>query len=264
MSHTHPNAANIASPFHGQPKTPVEDIKARYDADMRALWMVEDGNLLVGTDAAGIQLRILAHYMKSEAYRSAILDGNKDDGTDIHNLNRKALGHVCKDRDTAKTFIYAWLLGASIPKIAEILSCSIPKASKAVDNFLAALPELNRVKSLLIPKDAARGYFIGLDGRKVKCDSEHLMLAGYLQSGESIIMKRWIIEWKKLADVQRIKYKLVDFVHDETQVEVPNMEEAEKLQRVQKIAMDSLTKDLDLFCPMDVESDIGENWRETH
>jgi len=264
MSHSKPNQANIAAPFHGAPKTAVEEVKAKYDSRMRALWEVEEGNYLVGTDASGIQLRILASIMQSTDYRSAILTGDKALETDIHNLNRKALGPMCRDRDTAKTFIYAWLLGASNTKIAEILQCTAPQASTAVDNFLTSLPELKKIKGLMIPKDARRGYFIGLDGRQVKCSSEHLMLAGYLQSGEAIAMKRWVVEWTRAATKQEIPYKLVDFVHDEVQVEVPTMDAAMKLEEVQKAAIIKVSNDLNLFCPLDIETSVGKSWLQTH
>ena len=265
MSHSNPNQANIPSPFHGAPKTAVEEIKARYDADMRALWTVEDGCYLVGTDAEGIQLRVLAHIMKSDDYVDAICNGDKKFETDIHNLNRKALGTICKDRDDAKTFIYAWLLGASVTKVAEILGCNVGQASNAVDNFLRSLPELNKVKSLMIPRDARKGYFTGLDGRKVKCDSEHLMLAGYLQSGESIVMKRATVLWKGWVDKTGIEYKLTDLVHDEWQTEVRGtMEEAEEVGRLQRLSLEQVGKDLGMYCPLAGSTDIGTDWLATH
>ena len=265
MSHSKPNQANIPSPFHGVPETAVEEIKARYDAEMRALWTVDDGCYLVGTDAEGIQLRVLAHIMESDEYVEAIVNGDKALETDIHNLNRKALGSICKDRDDAKTFIYAWLLGASVTKVAEILGCSIPQASTAVDNFLTSLPELNKVKSLMIPKDARKGFFIGLDGRKVMCDSEHLMLAGYLQSGESIVMKKATVLWKEWVDATGIDYKLVDLVHDEWQTEVRGtMAEAEEVGRLQRLSLERVGEDLGMYCPLAGSTDIGLDWDMTH
>lgn len=262
MSHSAPNQANIFSPFHGEPRNAVEQVKAEYDYKLRALWCTD--KILVGTDAAGIQLRILTHYMKSPDYRDSIVSGKKEDLTDIHNLNKKALGPVCRDRDTAKTYIYAWLLGAGTNKIASILSTNNKKAKEAVANFLESLPELKKLKTGKIPFDAARGYFDGLDGRKVLCDSEHLMLAGYLQNGEAIVMKMWIREWKRLAGEAGLWYKLVDFVHDECQTEVNTMEDAEKLKTFQAQAMNTVAEELDLYCPLEVESQVGSNWAETH
>jgi DNA polymerase I len=263
MSHSNPNQANIFAPFHGEPKNAVEEVKAKYDYALRNLWQ-SDG-YLVGTDAEGIQLRVLAHIMKSAAYRDAICSGKKEDKTDIHNLNKNALGPVCRDRDAAKTFIYAFLLGASPAKVAEILNCSVSQAKDAVATFLNSLPELKKVKEHKIPMDAARGYFVGLDGRKVQCDSEHLMLAGYLQSGEATIMKHANVLWRKEADKTGIRYKQIDFVHDEWQTDVlGTMQEAEEIGRLQRWAIEKTGENLGMFCPLAGSTDIGKSWAETH
>lgn len=102
MAHTNPNQANIFSPFHGTPKTSVEEVKAKYDYDLRALWGTD--HLLLGTDLDAAQLRVLACVMKSATWRDAIMKGDKKAGTDIHSINQGVLGSVCRDRDTAKTF----------------------------------------------------------------------------------------------------------------------------------------------------------------
>lgn len=265
MAHSNPNSANIPAPFHGDPKSPVEEVKARYDGPMRECFTTPEGAYLVGCDAAGIQLRILAHYMKSLEYVEAIVNGVKEDGTDIHNLNRKALGSTCRDRDVAKTFIYAWLLGAGVGKIASILGCSMPQAKKAIDNFLSSLPELKKVKTVMIPRDASRGFFIGLDGRKVPCTSDHLMLAGYLQNGEAVIMKRATLKWIVAAKKEGINFKLVNFVHDEWQVEVTGTKsEADRMGQIMCQALVDVGDELDLFCPLEGEYRVGQNWAETH
>lgn len=262
MSHSSPNQANIPSVFHGDPKTAVEEVKDKYDGELRSLFKTD--HYLVGADAEGIQLRILAHYMQSKDYRDAILDGTKEDETDIHNLNKKALGPICKDRDVAKTFIYAWLLGAGLPKIASILGCTIAQAKKAEQNFLDSLPELRKVKKLIVPRDASRGYFIGLDGRKVECSSEHLMLAGYLQNGEAVVMKHATVKWTGKAKREGIRFRLLDLVHDEWQVECPTKEEAERIGKLMCESLEEVGRDLDLFCPLSGEYTIGKNWRDTH
>jgi len=264
MSHSNPNQANIPSLFEGEPKTAVEEVKHKYNGRIRECFTVPSGCWLVGTDAESIQLRVLCHYLKSEEYRDAIVNGDKTKGTDIHSVNMRSLGISGISRDTAKTFIYAWLLGASNGKVASILKCTTTLAGRAVQQFLESLPELKRVKELIIPRDAGRGYFVGLDGRKVLCDSAHLMLAGYLQNGEAIAMKMWIREWKRMADDAGLWYKLVDFVHDEVQVEVETEEDAEKLIIIQQEAMNIVSKQLNLFCPLEVSGDIGYNWAETH
>jgi DNA polymerase-1 len=262
MSHSAPNQANIFSPFHGEVRTAVDQVKSDYDEQLRGLWHTD--KVLVGTDADGIQARLLAHFMKSEAYRDAIVNGRKEDETDIHNLNRRALGLEHVTRDMAKTFLYGWLLGAGTAKVASILRTGNKQAKQAMDNFLENIPELKELKQGKIPTDARRGYFEGLDGRKVLCDSEHLMLAGYLQNGEAVAMKRWIIEWKGMADRFGLWYRLVDFVHDEVVCEVETEEDGKLLMQIQEKAMEKVSNELGLFCPLTISGDIGKTWVDVH
>lgn len=265
MSHSNPNQANIPAILGKDPETPVEEVKAEYNGRMRELFEADKGAHLVGCDAEGIQLRILCHYMESADYRDAILSGDKKLKTDIHSLNQRALGPICKSRDDAKTFIYAWILGAGIPKIASILGCSNSDASKAVSNFLASLPELDRLKKVDVVTDAARGFFVGLDGRRVPCNSKHLMLAGYLQNGEAVIMKHANILWYKQLKEQGYDFKQVNFVHDEWQTVVyGGYSKAEEVGRIQAQAIKEVGKRLKLYCELDGKAKVGRNWKETH
>ena len=265
MSHSSPNLANISSPFHGEVVTAVDMVKERFDGKLRAMFTVDEGNWLVGTDAESIQLRILAHYLKNDEYVSAITEGKKEDETDIHNVNRKALGLDHLTRDHAKTFIYAWLLGAGTGKVARILNCSTRLAKGAVDSFVERTAGLGKLKSGRIRRDAARGFFEGLDGRKVVCPSEYLMLAGYLQNGEAVIMKRANWLWDKWCTEEGLNFKQVNFVHDEWQTEVAGTyEEAVRVGELQCKSLVAVGEELGLFCPMSGETKIGRNWLETH
>jgi DNA polymerase I len=260
MSHNSPNMANIPTG------------KSAYSSEMRALWTVGNERLLVGVDAEGIQLRILAHYMNDERFTFGVTKGNKTDGTDPHTLNKHALGEVCKSRDDAKTFIYAWLLGAGLGKVSQILGCSREEAEEANENFLKYYPGLSRLKKEVIPADAERGYFRGIDGRFVQVASEHYVLAGYLQNGESVVMKRACRMWKEKLNRERIPYWLVNFVHDEWQTETVNdLDTAIYVAETQANAIKQVGLDLGLNCPLagsfkrdDGTFTIGQNWYETH
>lgn len=263
MSHSGPNMANI--PAHGD---------SLYATEMRSFWDTEKNNWLVGVDADGIQLRILAHYMDDPTFTESLINGRKEDGTDAHSLNRLALGEVCKDRDTAKTFIYAWLLGAGKGKVAEILGCGPREAKNATANFIRSYPGLHRLKEEIIPRDAARGYFQGLDGRYILCDSEHHMLAGYLQAGEAIVMKHACRLWtnRLRKEFPNVSWWLVNFVHDEWQTEVKgSYEEAELVAKIQAESITQAGINLGVKCPLagswlnsHGKPAIGRNWSETH
>ena len=265
MAHSAPNQANIPAAFHGTPKTAVEIVKDEYDGRMRCLWTVEDGNYLVGTDAEGIQLRILAHLMNSEEYIHAIVSGRKEDETDIHNLNRKALGISHVTRDMAKTFIYAFLLGAGVAKVATILKVNQREAGEAVDNFMNSIQGLSDLKKKVVPHIAKRGWFKGLDGRKVPVPSEHKALAGMLQNGEAVVMKHSALTWATAANKLGIKYKLVTWPHDEWQTEVEgSMNDAELLGSIQRQSIVDTGKKLSILCPLAGSTDIGRTWGDTH
>lgn len=272
LAHKKPNQANVSSEFHGEVKTAVDRVKDDYDGLLRSFWQAEPGTVLVGTDAEGIQLRILAHLMKSQAYVDAIIHGVKEDETDIHNVNRRALSLDHITRNQAKTFIYAFLLGAGVGLTSHILKCSTSEASKAIENFTQSIDGLAELKNNVIPQCAAKGYFIGLDGRKVRIPGEHYVLAGMLQNGESTIMKHAARIWIEEARERMIPFKLCTWPHDEWQTEVGlpsypmslNMEMAEELGSIQRQSIVTAGERLGMFCPLAGSTDIGYNWKETH
>lgn len=268
-SHKNPNTANISRVFHGEPRSAVEQIKSEFDYRLRECWDVPEGSWLVGADADGIQLRILGDYIwrhfDQPEYAKAIVEGRKEDETDIHNMNRKALGLNHLTRDDAKTFIYAWVLNAGIPKIASILRCDIPLAVTAKDNFERSIAGLGPFKNDLIPYIAKQGYFKGYDGRKVKVPSLHKTLAGILQNGEAVVMKHAMQRWMKEARSEGITFKLSTWVHDEWQVEVIGGEdEAHRLGELMKDSIRHIGVDLGFYCPLEGSYSVGKNWRETH
>lgn len=268
-AHKAPNTANIASVFHGTPTNAVEEIKARYDRHLRECWDTPEGSYLVGCDADGIQLRVLADYMwrhfDADMYAKAIMEGKKENETDIHNMNKNALGVEGGTRDMAKTFIYAWLLGAGVAKTASILGVGVKEATAARTRFEQNIDGLAALKRRLVPYIAEQGYFTGYDGRKVKVPSEYKVLAGLLQSGESVLMKHTLINFHTKARAEGINFKMVGFIHDEYQIEViGTKEEAEHMGNLVATTMTQTGEDLGFRIPTPGSYEVGRNWLDTH
>jgi DNA polymerase-1 len=265
MSHQAPNLGNVAAAKSIKYKGPaLEKLAIEYGSRMRALWTTSNPDWwLVGTDAVGIQLRIFAHYINDPEFIKAVCEGNSKDGSDPHSLNARVLG---VPRDVAKTFIYAFLLGAGDAKIGEIVGGSKRDGRDAKQKYVEAYPGLKLLRETQIPRDAARGFFQSFDGRLVVCDSEHLMMAGYLQTGEACIMKHANVLWRKKANELKIPYRQVNFVHDEWQTEVcsPEKGQAESLGRIQCDAIRVVGEMFKLNCPMAGDTRVGKNWLETH
>lgn len=271
MAHQSPNTANIPNEFDTSGK------KKLLGKELRSLWCAPKKRLLVGCDAEGIQLRIFAHYIDDPVFTQSLIDGKKEDKSDPHSLNQSILGEVCKTRQAAKRFIYALLLGAGNGKLREILECSPEAAQEALDRLLERYTGFAYLKEKVIPLDAKRGWFVGLDGRAVRIPGEdlgsrrHLCMSGYLQNGEAVAMKLATLKWwPRLRDYDA---KIVNFVHDEWQVEVPN--DTRIAIEVAKMMADSLRQvgeDLKLKCPLagsywndDLKDyTIATNWSKTH
>lgn len=257
-SHKNPNTGNITG------------VESEFGEDMRRLWMAGQGFRQIGCDAEGIQLRILAHYMDDREFTEALVRGSSDDGTDVHTLNWRKLNgdkpdYPCRNRKTAKTFIYSYLLGAGVAKTAQIFGCSTSEAATARDRFVSSFPGLQRIKKELIPSDARRGYFTGIDGRPVMCDNEHLMLAGYLQNGETVVMKLANWHWWEQLKKEKIPFWQMAYVHDEWQTRVEDNEElARYVGQVQAESIKWAGEELGLKCPLAGSFKIGYNWKDCH
>jgi DNA polymerase-1 len=275
MAHQQPNTANI-------PRELKEDGSPKLlGREMRELWCAPRNKLLVGVDAEGIQLRVFAHYIDDPEFTEALVKGKKDDKTDPHSLNQRVLGSHCKTRQAAKRFIYALLLGGGITKLAFILGCSEADAREALDRVLRKYTGFATLKKEVFPKDGRRGYFIGLDGRKIPIpgetqrDREHLAMSGYLQAGEAIVIKRAaiLIDDVLKDDKAAGKWKFINIVHDELQSEVGK--DWHYAERVAKVCADAIVQAGETYglkCPMagsywnddNKKLTIGKNWYVTH
>lgn len=273
MAHQAPNTANIPNPVDTQGKPRL------YGAEMRSLWYAPANRLLVGVDAEGIQLRIFAHYINDPEFTEALVNGRKDLKSDPHSLNQRVLGDVCKSRAAAKRFIYALLLGAGIRKLSEVLECKPEQTQEALDRLLQRYQGWKRLKETIIPEDAANGFFVGLDGRRVKIfgntesERRHLAMSGYLQNGEAVVMKHATLRWYKRLRERDIEFKLVNMVHDEWQTECEeNWNTALIIAHEQADSLRWVGEKLNLRCPLagsywndDLKDyTIGKNWKVTH
>jgi len=242
MTHSKPNLAQVPSS------------SSLYGPECRSCWIVPKGYKLVGIDASGLELRMLAHFMNDADYTNTILTG------DIHTANQKAAG--LDTRNQAKTFIYAYLYGAGDEKIGSIAGGGRAKGKKLKDSFLKATPALAKLKEN-VAQSAAKGYITGLDGRKVFIRSEHAALNSCLQSAGSLIMKQALIILDRYAILWGIDYKFVGNIHDEFQVEVRE-DQASKFGALAASCIEAAGIHFKLRCPLAGEFNVGNSWADTH
>ena len=240
MTHQSPNMAQVPA------------VSAPFGTECRSCWTVDEGNVLVGIDASGLELRMLAHYMDDEKYTNELLNG------DIHTANQRAAG--LESRPLAKTFIYAFLYGAGDAKIGAIVGGNSNTGRGLKETFLSNTPSLERVRGDTL-RQAASGILTGLDGRKLRVRSEHAALNTLLQGAGAIVMKQALVH---LSDrLKNIPHRFVANVHDEWQIET-TAHYADTVGRIGVRAIRIAGETLSLRCPLDGEYRVGNNWAETH
>ena len=242
MAHRNPNMAQVPS------------VKSPYGVECRACWTTPKGYKLIGIDASGLELRMLAHYMKDEEFTNEIING------DIHSRNQKTAG--LKSRDQAKTFIYALLYGAGDAKLGSVVGGSKTIGKRLRERFFANQPTFKSLRDR-VTKAAAKGSLKGLDGRKIFIRNAHASLNSLLQGGGAIVMKRALIILNNEATKNNLDYKFVANIHDEWQVEVRE-DHAKEFGALAVQAIEKAGDYYEMRCPLDAEYKVGDDWSETH
>jgi DNA polymerase I-like protein with 3'-5' exonuclease and polymerase domains len=242
MTHNSPNMAQVPS------------VVAPYGKECRACWTVAEGYKLIGIDASGLELRMLAHYMKDEDFKNEILHG------DIHSANQRLAG--LESRNQAKTFIYALLYGAGDEKLGSVVGGNRRDGTKLRKHFFDNLPAFKHLKDA-VGRAASKGFLKGLDGRRLYVRSEHAALNTLLQSAGAIVMKHAMINLHRDIKLNTLDAHFVCNVHDEWQIEVLE-KQADFVGQLGVDAIRRTGEELELFCELDGEYKIGDNWSETH
>jgi len=266
-SHVSPNMAQVPSVGH------------TYGAECRALFTAPEGWMLIGTDAAGLELRALGAWL-------AHFDGGEyaklvsTDGFDVHTYNAKLFGiydgqgEIQKaTRDLSKRLIYALLYGAGAKKVGSVVDITLSEqqqyevGKKTIDTFYRNLPAIKKLKDKIDERITTRGYLVGIDGRHLQIRSRHSALNQLLQSTGAVVMKKATCILHEDLEAAGLKhgkdYGFCANIHDEYQIAVlPNY--VEQVQEVSIKAIEKSGEFFGLLCPFTGESRSGYNWKETH
>lgn len=261
MTHARPNIAQVPAGY------------SPYGHECRECFTVPPGKRQVGADASALELRCLAGYMAlwdEGAYIKTVTEGKKEDGTEIHTVNRKAL--QIESRDDAKTWFYAFIYGAGDEKLGSILlkkkgNQARQRGKASRDAFLKNLPALGKFVNTVQQKVKKNKVLKGLDGRWLHIRSQHAALNTLLQSAGAIIMKVALVVLDKrlqaMGYVPGVNYEFIANVHDEWQIEC-DADIAEAVGVCAVEAMEQAGRDLKFRCPITGESRTGSSWAETH
>lgn len=232
--------------------------------ECRSLFMAREGHSLVDCDAAGIQLRMLGHYLHKYdggLYAREIAEG------DVHTRNMHAA--ELPSRPIAKEWIYAFLFGAGQEKLGAIANPDLSVEEKRAlgkkfkNKFLNANPAISDLLQDCKDVFTHRGHIKSLDGRVLYPRGDYKTLNTLLQGGEAVVMKKACnLATQKLKE-KKINYFQVAYIHDEILLEVREGQEIEAGEIV-KAAIVRAGECLNLKIPLDGAYKIGKTWEETH
>ena len=229
------------------------------DERFRELFTASPRMVMVGADLAGIELRMLAHYLArydGGRYADILLNG------DIHQVNADKIGI---SRRAVKTVTYAFLYGAGDAKIGLSVDKQLsPNKARAKGKqvraaFIEAIDGLSELLQA-VKKRSASGTIMAIDGRKIYVDSTHKALNYLLQCSAGVIAKRWLLITHE--NLPPTAHQLA-FVHDELQYECKK-EDVEDLKFLLELSAAQAGEYYSLRIPIAAEAKSGATWAEVH
>jgi DNA polymerase I-like protein with 3'-5' exonuclease and polymerase domains len=218
------------------------------------------------------------------AYAETVVNGRKEDGTDVHSVNRRVM-HL-NTRDNAKTGIYALLYGAGDYKLGTIVYDDFTDDQRRAFNakyrtkkqrdgalrrlggelrarMMEGLPAFGALVEAVKKAVKERGHLRGLDGRLLHVRSEHAALNTLLQSAGALVMKKALVILDSDIVVRNYPAFFVANVHDEWQIDTRE----DIAHEVGKLAADAIRRAGEHFkfrCPLSGNYAVGRTWAGTH
>ncbi len=227
--------------------------------EFRELFTASPNQIMVGADLAGIELRMLGHYLGrwSDSFADTLLNG------DIHQQNADRVG---VSRRQIKTITYAFIYGAGDAKIGHSYDSSLndrtakTKGKEIREAFVSAIDGLAELLAA-IKTASEKGFVRSIDKRKIAVDSPHKALNYLLQSGAGVIAKRWMAI--NHENTKELCCSQLAFIHDELQFECDPVDaDAVSASLVQ--SAQAAGEYYSLRLPIAAEAKQGRDWSEVH
>lgn len=255
--HSGPNTANAPAVREGPDGHAVLGKAGGWAYESRDLWTTRDRyhRRLVGVDAKGIQLRVLAHYLDDANFTAAILS------EDPHAANAKMMG--LPSRGIAKTITYAIVMGAGDQRIATEARISLAEAKENKAKFFEKVPGLPSLIRKLKGEQKRTGRITLCDGCVILVEQEHTVIPYLLQGDENRIMKRAKTIARKMIREQGLDVLWVGDIHDEFQADVL-LEHVEPFREICTQAFKQAGEYYKYKLPIECDSKVGFSWAQTH
>lgn len=260
--HSNPNTANIPAVRKDKDDNTLFGEEGTWAYECRDLFHCSDPEKysLVGVDAKGLQLRILANYAYSEDFANTVLTG------DPHKRNIELLGLA--NKAAAKKFIYTLIMGGGGARLAADQAQFGTKLTAKQGHMLKkkmieSIPGFRDLIRRLEDELSKTGRIRLCDGTPILVPSYHMVIPYLLQGDESRLMKQAGVYLDE--EIRRHRYDAykVGDIHDEWQFKVSNKD----LEGFTNKALKVFPRSGDFFnyrVPIEGDVKVGKTWAETH
>ena len=239
----------------------VPRVTSTLGKEMRGLFIVPEGKVLVGYDASSLEDRVKAHYLypiDGGELAAKVAAGSYDP----HQESADAWG---MPRSRAKNGNYALQYLCMPPTLAKTLGCSLAEAEEyhklywelnwSLDEFV------NQVKRAWVQNN--KKYVLTIDRSKIYTRAEHSIANCVMQSTGAKIMDCANAIMRKSIKDAGIDAVRVGYFHDEAQWEC-YPEDAEQVGELGCESIRAAGRFFKLKCEMDADFMIGNSWAECH
>ena len=256
LSSTEPNLQNIP-------------VRTDLGAEIRKMFIPQEGHVLVDADYSQIELRVLAHIADDAVMQNAFISGQ-----DVHTVTAAQVFGVAPEQVTslqrrhAKAVNFGIVYGISEFSLAEDIGVSRWEAKEYIDSYLAHYSGVRAYMKDVVAKAREEGFTSTLYGRRryipelsasnfnIRSGAERIALNTPIQGTAADLIKLAMIRVEKALNEQYPQAKLLLQVHDELIVECPE-EIAGEVAALVSREMEGVAT---LRVPLTAEAKIGKSW----
>lgn len=260
LSSTEPNLQNIP-------------VRKQLGAQIRGMFIPENGNVLVDADYSQIELRILAHLSDDKNMIDAFNSGMDFHAVTAAKVFGLPLEEVTPDlRSKAKAVNFGIVYGISAFALSQDINVSVAEARSYMDSYYATYSGIAKYMEKTIEDARTEGYVTTMFGRRrnmpelqnnnfnIRSFGERVARNMPVQGSAADIIKIAMIRVRDSFIENGLKARLVLQVHDELIVECPE-DEKDRAAEILKYEMENAAS---MSVPLLVEVGSGYSWAQAH
>lgn len=230
------------------------------DTTIRRAFIPREGNVLITTDFAQIEMRLLAHFSKDKDLQQAFRDADASGGDFFVEVGKSVYSDPGfqksdKRRGLIKNVSYGLAYGAGTAKMAESAGVPVDQMKAAVDALTSRFPGIRsfmkEVEHLGMQRERStgQGFIVTPYGRRLPCDEgkAYTLTNFSLQGHAAEYFKRSLVE----LDAAGWGDAMLLPVHDEIVMDLPKEDAEQALYEVPRIMEDRENYGVDMLAESD-------------